>query len=203
MPAVRPATPADVPGAARALADAFRTDPVWRWLADERADWTDGATRWFSAYLRHQLAHGGEVLVDEGVHGCAVWLPPGRWRGTLREGLALTVPSARLFRTGLVRALRNLAAVERAHPTTRPTGTWACSAPTLAPGRRDRQRPDLGRARPLRRAGPRGVPRIVEGGERPLLRPSRLRGGRRDPPRRRTHHVADVARPEGLSGPWA
>ncbi|MCB0958657.1 MAG: GNAT family N-acetyltransferase [Acidimicrobiales bacterium] len=116
MPAVRPATPADVPGAARALADAFRTDPVWRWLADERAEWTEGATRWFSAYLRHQLAHDGEVLVDEGVHGCAVWLPPSHWRGTVREGLALALPSARLFRTGLVRALRNLSAVERAHP---------------------------------------------------------------------------------------
>ena len=30
---MRPATTADVPRAARALADAFETDPVWRWLA--------------------------------------------------------------------------------------------------------------------------------------------------------------------------
>lgn len=113
---MRPATSADVPAAARALADAFATDPVWRWLAGDGPHWTAGATRWFAAYLRHQLAHDGEVLVDEGVRGCAVWLPPKRWRGTASEGLALAVPSVRLFRTGMVRALRNISSIEGAHP---------------------------------------------------------------------------------------
>lgn len=113
---MRPATPADVPAAAAALAAAFETDPVWRWLASPAADWTPSATRWFAAFLRHQLAHHGEVLVDEGVHGAAVWLPPQRWKGTVGEGMALAVPSVRLFRGGLVRAVRNMAAIEGAHP---------------------------------------------------------------------------------------
>lgn len=116
MPAARPATPDDVPAAAAALAAAFETDPVWRWLASPKADWTACATRWFGAYLRHQLAHDGEVLVDEEVRGVAVWLPPKRWRGTTSEGLALAVPSARLFRGGLVRAMRNMALIEGSHP---------------------------------------------------------------------------------------
>lgn len=117
---MRPATLHDVPATAAALAAAFETDPIWRWLAHQGVDWTPAATRWFAAYLRHQVGHDAEVLVDEQRRGAAVWLPPKRWRGTAAEGLALAVPSLRLFRTGMVRALRNLSSVERAHPTEPP-----------------------------------------------------------------------------------
>ncbi len=116
MPAVRPATSADVPAMGRALAAAFDGDPVWSWLASPRADWTTAATAWFTTYARYQVGHHAEVLVDPDVRGCAVWLPPERWRGTFGEGAALALPSARLFRGNLVRAVRNLGSIEKAHP---------------------------------------------------------------------------------------
>ncbi len=116
MPEIRSATEADLPAVGRALAAAFDGDPVWSHLASPKADWSARASAWFEADARAQLRGHGEVLVDDEVRGCAIWAPPKHWRGTPKEALSLAVPSARLFRTGLVQAMRNLAAMEKAHP---------------------------------------------------------------------------------------
>ena len=116
MPDVRPATTADLPAVGRALAAAFDGDPVWSYLASAKADWTPRAAAWFEAEARSQLRGHGEVLVDDQVRGAAVWSPPGHWKGTLTEALGLAVPSARLFRSNLRRAMANLTLMERKHP---------------------------------------------------------------------------------------
>ena len=116
MPDVRPATPADLPAIGRALAAAFDGVPVWSHLASPKADWTARASAWFEAEARSQLKGHGEVLVDDEVRGAAIWAPPGHWKGTLVEGLALAVPSARLFRSRLPRSIANLNLMERKHP---------------------------------------------------------------------------------------
>ena len=116
MPEIRPATRADLPKIGRTLAAAFDGDPVWSHLASPRADWSTRASAWFEAEARTQLRGHGEVFVDDDVRGAAIWAPPGHWKGTVAEGLALAVPSVRLFRTGLGRAITNLNAMERKHP---------------------------------------------------------------------------------------
>ena len=116
MPDVRPATAADLPAIGRALAKAFDGDPVWSHLASPRSDWTARASSWFEADARAQLNGHGEVLVDDKVRGAAIWAPPKHWRGTTKEALAVALPSLRLFRSRLPRAMRNLAAMEREHP---------------------------------------------------------------------------------------
>jgi ribosomal protein S18 acetylase RimI-like enzyme len=116
VPDVRPATAADLPAIGRALAAAFDGDPVWSHLASPKVDWSQRAAAWFEAEARTQLNGHGEVFVDEGVHGAAIWAPPGHWRGTAGEAFALAVPSLRLFRSRLPRSLRNLALMERKHP---------------------------------------------------------------------------------------
>ena len=116
MPDVRSATTADLPAIGRALAAAFEGDPVWSHLASPKADWSERAGAWFEAEARCQLRGHGEVLVDDQVGGAAIWAPPGHWKGTLAEGLALAVPSARLFRSRLGRSIANLNLMERKHP---------------------------------------------------------------------------------------
>ncbi|QGQ17985.1 GNAT family N-acetyltransferase [Cellulomonas sp. JZ18] len=71
---VRPATAADLPGAAAALADAFADYPWTRWVVP--AD--DHAVRLAELqhlYLGHALAHG-VVLVDDDVTGVVALVPP-------------------------------------------------------------------------------------------------------------------------------
>lgn len=131
MPDVRSAIPEDLPRIGRVLAAAFADDPVWNYMTSPRADWPTRAAAWFEAEARAQLRGHGEVLVDCGrgyaavgspvaggtpVRGVAIWSPPGRWKGSPAEAVAVAVPSARLFRSRIVRALRLLTQMERAHP---------------------------------------------------------------------------------------
>ena len=116
MPDVRSATAADLPAVGRVLAAAFEGDPVWSYLASPKADWPSRASAWFEAEARSQLRGHGDVLVDDQVRGAAVWAPPGHWKSTASETLALLVPSVRLFRGHLRRAIADLSAMEREHP---------------------------------------------------------------------------------------
>lgn len=120
MPEVRPATHADLPAIGRALAAAFEDDPVWSHLVPTHHRWHERASAWFSAEAKAQLRGHGRVLVDDQVRGAAVWSPPGHWKGTLREGLTLAIPSLRLFRQQLLQSLQSLSVMEKAHPTEPP-----------------------------------------------------------------------------------
>lgn len=116
-PKVRLATRADLPAIGRALAGAFRDDPVWRWMAPESRRWTELAARWFEAEVRGQLGGHGLVWVDEDVSGAAVWVSPKHWRSTTRETLRMAVPSIRFLRSGLLRGMNTVSVLEKAHPT--------------------------------------------------------------------------------------
>ena len=120
VPTVRPATDADAPAIGRVLADAFETDPVWKWLVPPDVDWSNRAAAWFEADARARLSGHGEVLVDDEVRGCAMWAPPGHWKPTIGEAAKVVLPSARLFRRKLPRAIRNLATIEKRHPSDPP-----------------------------------------------------------------------------------
>jgi GNAT superfamily N-acetyltransferase len=115
-PKVRRATRDELPAVGRTLAAAFHDDPVWRWLAPSARNWDDLAARWFAAEATAQHDGHGEVWVDDDLMGAAIWAPPGHWRSTPRETLKVAVPSMRFLRTGLVRGLRTVAALEKAHP---------------------------------------------------------------------------------------
>jgi GNAT superfamily N-acetyltransferase len=113
---MRRATPADVPALARALARAFLDDPVAMWSCRPDALRPTVLERFHSARLHHLLPHQ-EVWTDPELSCAALWAPPGHWRTTPRQDLALTrclmhprlVPRLPLIATGLL-------GMERGHP---------------------------------------------------------------------------------------
>ena len=119
MTSVRAATAADLPRAARSLANAFAADPVWNWLTRENARrYERGAAGFFEAESRHVLAGPGEVLVDEECGGAALWCAPDKWKSSPRQLVSIVGPALRLMGSRTPRALMALSALEKAHPTT-------------------------------------------------------------------------------------
>ncbi len=92
--AIRRATEKDVPALAGVLARAFFDDPVarWAWRAE---DLRLGALERFQATRLRQLLPHEEVWTDEGTGCAALWAPPGRWKSTVSETLALVPCFAR------------------------------------------------------------------------------------------------------------
>jgi GNAT superfamily N-acetyltransferase len=69
---VRVATTEDSQGAARTLAEAFATDPVWGWAFPDR----DRLEVWWRFWLSGALPQGWVRVVGH-VDAVAVWIPPG------------------------------------------------------------------------------------------------------------------------------
>ncbi len=124
MPAVPPtarrATAADLPVLARTLARAFDDDPVAAWACPPATARPRMLDRFYAVRLA-QLLREDEVWTDPGCEAAALWAPPGRWRTTLRDDLALArgfVTPRLLGRLPLV--FHGLTGVERGHPATPP-----------------------------------------------------------------------------------
>lgn len=108
------ATTEDLPALGGVIARAFADDPVWRHLVRRHDRWR-AAPRFFAAAIAHATGRG-EVYTTAEREGAAVWASPGRWKVKPTEEVAVVRPAVPLFGTGLVRAIRFLATLERAHP---------------------------------------------------------------------------------------
>ena len=87
-PAVRRATPADVPALASMLARAFLDDPVAGWAFPPAAQRPRALER-FQAIRLRQLMAGEEIWMAEDRSCAALWAPPLQWKSTLRQDLQL------------------------------------------------------------------------------------------------------------------
>jgi len=113
--AARPATPEDIGGMAAALAQAFRDDPVMRWLFGDRAPRPMRYTQpWFASEGARHLRHGHVYTVD-GTPGAAYWDPPGHWKTAPRDLVRNGPLMLRGVGTRMVGAMRGLARMEKAH----------------------------------------------------------------------------------------
>lgn len=116
MPRARLVTKADVEPLGPALARAFSTDPLWRWIVADDQRWDDRAPAMFSHEVGGRLRLGHSYTTDDRA-GVALWAPPGRWRTTGLDVLHAALPIARLVGAGGARrGLGVLRATERAHP---------------------------------------------------------------------------------------
>jgi|SRR5271165_6985949 len=115
-PATRRAGEADVAILTGVLARAFIDDPVAQWSCPSDRLRPKVLGRFHGTRL-HQLLPHREVWTTDELSCAALWAPPGRWRTTLREDLALSrsmmhprlIPRMPLTVSGLL-------GVERRHP---------------------------------------------------------------------------------------
>jgi GNAT superfamily N-acetyltransferase len=118
--AVRRADAADLPTLTQMLVRAFVDDPVavwacrWDWL---RPKMLEGMYR---ARLRQMLDHQ-EIWTNPGLSSAALWVPPERWKTTLRQDAALVrcFLNPRLMARLPLLAV-GLSGVQRRHPRTPP-----------------------------------------------------------------------------------
>ena len=114
-PAITTATPADVGLLGRVLGDAFRDDPVGRWMAPDPATRVERLTRFFEFQTDAFSVPHGEVLLAEDV-GAALWMPPGRWQAPPLLVLRNLPRMGRVFGRRTALMLRGLSRAERDHP---------------------------------------------------------------------------------------
>lgn len=118
------------------LGRAYVTDPVWTWLLAGRGEAEQRLTRVFTAYAEAASRHDGpQVLVAEDGTGAALCFPPNGWKSTASDYLRSGPKVARALGTGIFRALRLLADVERQHPT---DPHWYLEALAVVPEARGR-----------------------------------------------------------------
>ena len=115
MPTVRHAKDEELATVGRVLARAFVGDPIWTWMAPP-GSWGHSIALWFEAEVRHRVAAGAEIFVDEDVRGAALWARPGAWSDTFGYNLQMAGPSLRAFRGRLRRAFVLGAALAKVHP---------------------------------------------------------------------------------------
>src|ERR1700753_2342155 len=111
----RPATAADVPQLAAALADAFMQDPVYTWMLPGRLRIRSRLKAMFTAELQQYALPGGTVWTSAGYDGAVVELPPGRWQMASSITPAQAFTWARAFGTRLPLAARVARAMEQHH----------------------------------------------------------------------------------------
>lgn len=116
---VRPAHRSDIPALARTLGRAFHDDPVMTWMQPDAGRRAAALPGLFAALTRHHFlaAAGVEVAVSSGgVGAAALWDPPGHWRQSPREQLAMMPAAIRAFR-GRLRVGRAVTdEMKAAHP---------------------------------------------------------------------------------------
>ena len=142
------------------LARAFYDDPVSVWSLPHGGLRERALKRFFAIRLR-QVARKGEVWVAGEGRSAALWLPPGGWRTTLAEELALATASLRpplLFRLPLV--AYGLLGVERSHPRT--PDHWYLAVLGTEPAQQGRGYGSAALAAVLGRCDREGIPAYLE-----------------------------------------
>jgi ribosomal protein S18 acetylase RimI-like enzyme len=107
----------DVERVGAALAEAFRDDPVFRWLVPEEVRNRDARMRvFFTSMTRSYVRRGKHVFVAADGAGAALWSAPGDWALPVAE-MAREAPAAvRAFGPNVARAVRSQLHVESLHP---------------------------------------------------------------------------------------
>ncbi len=83
---VRKATRADVPALEDVLTRAFESDPLMSWIVRQDEARLVHLKSYMSFALRVATMPYGDVYTTGGLHGAALWSPPGKWKlGPLQQ----------------------------------------------------------------------------------------------------------------------
>jgi GNAT superfamily N-acetyltransferase len=108
----------DVPGVARALAQAFVADPHFSWIVRDERERLQRLDRAFALFIRRIWLPQNEGYTHDRVLGGALWMPPGTWHLSLWSQLLMTPATIRVLREDAWRLLRAVTFIERKHPPT-------------------------------------------------------------------------------------
>lgn len=112
---VRKASTDDVPEAARSLARAFYDDPIMSWLfPSERR--MGRLERGFEVFLERIYLPYDECYTLDGLVGCSLWAPPGKWHVSLPGQLKLMPSMISAFGRDLPKLMRTISFLESKHP---------------------------------------------------------------------------------------
>jgi GNAT superfamily N-acetyltransferase len=103
----------------RVLGRAFFDDPVMMWMVPDAARRASALPRIFAAMTRHHFLAGDavELATRDGVLGAAaLWDPPGRWKTTAREDLAMMPTFLLAMRGESKRGMEVSELMKRHHP---------------------------------------------------------------------------------------
>jgi GNAT superfamily N-acetyltransferase len=113
---VHTATATDVAPVATALAKAFDDDPVMTYLFPDDASRPRRLSGLFSLLMRrHHLVHG-EIWIEDGHPGAALWDPPDQWKLPAREQILSLPTHVRLMGRRTLIGLQSLGEAEKQHP---------------------------------------------------------------------------------------
>ena len=118
-PQIQAATKANVRALSRTLARAFYDDPVTVWLLPEEKGRAARLSLLFATLTRyHHLGAGGVEIAcgDAGIGAAALWDPPGRWRETWLDELAMVPAMLRVFGFGSDRIGQLRETMRSVHP---------------------------------------------------------------------------------------
>lgn len=83
---VRKATWADVPALEDVITRAFEDDPLMNWIVRPDDSHLECLRSYMSFALRTATMPHGDVYTTDGLHGAALWSPPGKWKlGPLQQ----------------------------------------------------------------------------------------------------------------------
>lgn len=114
---VRKAVAADVAGLTGVLARAFDDDPMTNWFVVQDSRRRERVANMHRVELERISMPQGEVYTTDGLHGAALWAPPGRWKMGILDQLRIMPAMAKS--TSWRRApkiLSGVSAIEKKHP---------------------------------------------------------------------------------------
>ena len=115
QPLVRPATAGDIPRLAKALADAFISDPLYAWMLPSTLRVKPRLRAMFTAEIEQYGLPQGTVWTTAGCDGAVIALPPSAWEMPKSITLAQALLWARALGTRLLLAARVQRAMEERH----------------------------------------------------------------------------------------
>ena len=110
---------AEVKALSKVLGRAFFDDPVMQWMMPDDARRAKALPRIFAAMTRHHFLAGDAVELarrDGGLGAAALWDPPGRWKTTTREDLAMMPTFLLAMRGESKRGMEVSELMKRHHP---------------------------------------------------------------------------------------
>lgn len=109
----------DVKALSRVLGRAFFDDPVMQWMVPDDARRATALPRIFAAMTRHHFLAGDAVELAHrtgDLGAAALWDPPGRWKTTTREDLAMMPTFLLAMRGEAKRGMEVSELMKRHHP---------------------------------------------------------------------------------------